>query len=66
MRKIVVLALVGSGISFALAIIARLMKTRLPLIPGGVQSATFLNLVNTFLLIAILFILLDLAKACKK
>jgi hypothetical protein len=66
MKGLAVVALIVAGISFVLGIISRAIVQPLGIFPGGIEAETFLNFTNTCLLAAIAFILLELAKVCKK
>lgn len=62
MRKLATLALVIAAISFVLAVISRVTGQPILIMPRGVQTTTFLDFTNTCLLVAITFILFELAK----
>jgi hypothetical protein len=66
MRVIAILSLIVAGISLVLGLISRIILTPIKVLPGGVQAATFLSVAEIFLLAAIVFILLELVKVCKK
>ncbi len=62
MRKVAVLALVTAGVSFILALIARVTLNPCAVLPGGIKPAALMSFTNTCLLTAIAFILLEIAK----
>ena len=63
MKAIVNIALVGAAISLILGIISRATITPIPVVPGtGIEARSLLAFTDTCLLIAITFILLQIAK----
>ena len=67
MRKVAILALVGAGVSFILALISKVFSNNLlGILPGGVKTVSLLHFTDTCLLAAITFTLLELVKTCKK
>jgi hypothetical protein len=58
---------VGAGASFILAVVSKvLFNNTLVTLFGEVKTKSLLSFTDTCLLAAIAFILLDLAKTCKK
>jgi hypothetical protein len=65
MRGMAYLALVVSAISLATAFISKLRLTPVAFLPGGLEAEPLLIFANTCLLVAIIFILLEMPGAKK-
>lgn len=62
MKKIAVVVLLVAGISFVLALVAKMQLRPLPILPNGLDSANFLQFTEICLLAAIALALLAIAK----
>ena len=62
MKKIAIISLILAGVSFLLAVVAKVQLRPLPVLPNGLDSANFLQFTEICLLVAIVLILLEIAK----
>lgn len=65
MKIVAYIALVVAALSLVVGIISRFTLTPIGLVPGGLEARAILAFTNTCLLVAVVFILLEILKTKK-